>query len=185
MKPAKTQWTGAPIRVYPTDAVQAGDRLWNEDFPGHGILERFRRRGSKCPLLAISGHAERCARTSALPPTADVIGYVAGCPLVTRSGDSRSPSAAHLAALEQGFTSEGGCFVPMPHMRRRWVAARRMCRAKTDVKDRATRYCSLAPARPSGKPCRGVVQTHLLAGSTSARVPSHQACPAAAVNLPR
>ena len=72
-----------------------------------------------------------------------------------------------------------------PNMRRRCVAARRMYRAKTDAKDRATRYCSPAPARPSGMPCRGVVQIHLLAESTNARVPSHQACLAAAVNLPR
>ncbi len=30
------------------------------------------RDGAECPLLAISGHAERCARESALPPKADI-----------------------------------------------------------------------------------------------------------------
>ncbi len=36
--------------------------------------------------MAISRHAERCARESALPPKADINGYGAGCPLMTRLG---------------------------------------------------------------------------------------------------
>ncbi len=39
---------------------------------------------TECPLLAISGHAERCARESVLPPKADIGEGIAGCPLMTR-----------------------------------------------------------------------------------------------------